>query len=779
MLLNQFGRVTDAFTELTAAATVADERNGEFWRAYVEMARLLQKEDKAIEAYQRLLRTNAQEHADLLNLIALLEHDRPMVAAKAAMFGFDQTGDAQFVQLALNASLRAGDHAGGLRFLRTPQVQQVQSLKRDHAFLATRSTLLQRAGELEEAERDLRSALALRPADGNYRAGLLWLLIARRDTPALKQVLSLWARDAEDDPAIWGAFAAANMSINRQRDALHWFRKSGFVREDYLWLMSYAEALEANSQPELAWRLRRHVWLELRRPQVLQEVDVDQLKAWRDRLGALAPLFASGDSAFALIQALLRADAKELTGTQPIAAPKNGRELAALIAVEDAAGKESDATPWQQQVTAHEAGARPKGDVHMSAAVRELALAYALSREAHDLARAWLATRFARQLATPLWADLSLALASDDRARLAQMLDDLPDWLPMYDRIEAAHRTGQIGLAQTLAFNQMTHLPHDEELHARFTALSSAQPPTLVASASQAQRGALQRTELRTELTTDITPRLKLTFSLGKVQQSSKNNNELQAVPEDERTAEAALQFAVPHGTLAAAIHHRQAARPTTGLRLSYTLTAIDGLELSAQLGIHQPAAENALLRVGAMRSGFGANASYALSRSEYLRAGFGWHRYETQAGTDLGSGLTWSMEAGTHLRIEYPNLTLRAFAAGGRFSQSGQFDAQIARLLPFSAANYRFLPEDDTVVGLGIGIGTVANGGYTRAWRPFGDIGISYGSQSGRNLNFSGGVAGSVLGSDTLNLRFTRSAGTPAAPDGFHELGLDYRWLY
>jgi hypothetical protein len=793
VLLSQRGQVRQAYEALKAAAVSAQAEDEDFWRAYAELARLLQEDDVAIAGYRKLLGARAESEADLFSLIALLESDRPMAAARAAMYGFAKTGGPRFALLALNASMRAGDANAALRFLRSIPGPKLETLRQDPGFLAGRASVLQATGDLAGAERDLRAALSMQSNNSQYRSGLIWLLIARRDAPSLKRALLAWTRDAENDAVMWGPFAAAYMAINRQGDALHWFRKPGFPRDDYLWLMSYAEALEANSQPDLAWRIRRHVWLELRKPEVLKQTDPESLKALRDRLAAVAPLFMDGDAATTVLQALLRADLSTVADVPLHEAPSDGRELAAELdrlaasepPVSDSDGSRKEVASQESasllQFLPQGAGRRPGDDVRLSAAVRELALAYALNREAHDLARAWLASRFAQQLARPMWAELSLALAANDRQRLERLLDELPDWLPMYDRIEAAQRTGRPELAQTLAFDQMVHLPHDEELHARFTDLVSARPPGVEIGFTELRQSPLSRTELATKFHTDVAPRLKLSLGIGQARQSSLNEGELRDVPAADRTIEAGMRMDGSNGTVSATVHHRSAAREFAGLRLAYAISAGSKFELATTLGMNQAANETALLRVGGTRSGIDTAATYAFSKAEYMRFGFGWQRYGTQAGTNLGSGGNWNLEAGTHLRSEYPSLTMRTFVSGGRYSPRGSFDNQIARLLPagIDPASYRFLPEDDRLVGISLGVGTAMDNRYTRAWRPFGDVGTTYSRVAGAGFNFSAGVAGSVFGSDTLQLRVLRSAGTPTSPNGFRELGLNYIWLY
>ena len=763
---------------LLEAAPQAAPDAAPFWRALAELAWQRQEDAHAMQAYRKLAATDGIDEKDLFNLVVLLENEQPLAASRAAMYGFHKTGSPRFVLMALYNGARASDHQNLLAFLQDLDKSTLATLERDPAFLAGRANLLQLTQDLAGAERDLRAALVLQPGDGQYRASLLWLLIARRDTAALKRALAQWATDAERDAALWGPYAAAHMALNRQRDALHWFRKPGFQRDDYLWMMSYAEALEANAQPDLAWQLRRHAWLNLRKPEVLAQTDPDTLTALRDRLVSLAPLFADGDRASHLLRALMQADMRSLREPTPLRVPSNGRELLAEIESAAAAGPAPQADPANLFAAPGDGGTRD--DRRLSATVRELALAYALNRQEHDLAGVWLATRFAQQLSRPLWGELSLLLAADDRPALNRLLDELPDWLPMYDRIEAAQRAGRPALAQTLAFEQFEHLPHDEELHVRFAALATERMPTVHATAGTLRQSPLHANQQEYAVAVPLSNRMWFALELNQSTQKSRDHAQLTNVPAHDRSVGLALRMDIEGGSIVARVHRRSATRTFTGMQLAYSTNVAD-VDLGAELDWKLPASETALLRVGAVRSGVSTTAGWSIGRTEFLRFGLGWHRFETQAGTPLGTGTTWSAEAGTHLRMEYPNLTLRASISGGRYAPNGRYDHALLHLLPAGtdAQSYPFLPQDSTLYGLALGIGTVVDGRYTRAWRPFADLGLTYGRESGVGVNWSGGIAGSIFGADTLQIKLLRNAGTTTSPEGFTEFGLNYFWLY
>lgn len=787
------GRIDEAMAILDEAAPAAPVANTDFWRAYAEVARFLERDGEARRGYDKLLASDQADEGDISNMMGVIQDQEPRAAAALAEFGYRRTGVVNFAVQALTYRQRSADFDGAQAFLDSLSPQQNEVLEKSAAYLSVRATIKQLQRDLTGARADMVRALELRPRSVEVRAELIWILIANRDTAVLQRALSMWAADAEGAPGLWGPFAAANMSLNRQDLALHWFRKSGFARNDYLWLMSYAEALDATGQPDLAWRIRRRVWIELRDPKVLRNIPPAQLRDWRDRLAALTPLFMQADAGLRVMQALLKADAASLTSTAVQSTPAADgpsllQQMAGAARRDGAERAERDgvagrlgAGPDVLFARNAESGQRPRDDARLSASVRELALAYAMNQGESDLARAWLATRFARELDKPLWGDLALSLAADDRQGLNQMLDNLADWLPMYDRIEAARVAGRVPLAQTLAFDQLTLLPADDELHARLTNLVIDEPAkfSLATTTSREFPLATKRIDLGTGFA--LTPGTRLNFNYTERRQHSDDLSLLDGVPAVDRLFELSLRRRIEDGFVSVALQHRDAMQGFNGLALAFSRQVTPRLTWSGTAGLDTTATESALMRVGAKRSGAELNLNIQLSRTEYLRVGGGLQRYSTQAGTTLGSGRMVNIEAGTHFRVEYPNLTLRTFVNDARFSDRGVFDDQIARLVPAGndPASFRYMPLNSRVLGIALGAGTVVESNYTRAWRPFAEIGLTRTTDVGWGRNLRAGAAGSVIGQDVLSIGLQSTSATPNAPQRGFELAVQYKWLY
>ena len=784
------GDLRSALAALEEVAAQAAADDVPYWQMTAELARLLQFDDQALAAYQRLLSAGKYSEADLQNVIALLDAMRPDQAARVAEFAFAKYRRADLALQVLYQHGRGGNTAAIGHFLAGLPSATLADLLRDARFLSARAAHLQRAGDLRAALADLKAAHALAPGNADTQAAILWAMIGLRDTAGLKAALVALAPAARGEARLWGPFAAALMSLNRQADALVWFRRQVAQKDDYLWLMAYAECLDANSLQDAAWQIRRRVWTGLRKPSVLATIPADQLLAMRDRLAALSQTFAAGDRAQALLQGLLRADLTELvkppaavavpaTGAELVAALQAGT-LAALPVAARAAPGEGRALPEAWFV--RDAAPPPRHPASDNAAtVRELALGWALNHEADELARAWLTTRYADHLARPLWGELSVALAGADLDTLTRLLDDLPDWLPMLDRVEAALRIGRPALARTLAFEQLDHLQFDEALHLRFTDMVVEDPARLAGAVAGIRQSPLSISQRRTEASADLTPRLKLGLTLSENRQSTQDETALVNVPATDNTVGVFARYRTPRGPVTLTLHHRTAMREINGMKLDYDLAVAPRLRLAGSAGLHLTATELALLRLGGIKDSFDNTLTYAISKRDYLRFGLALNRYRTQDHTALGRGTAYSVEAGHRIRVEYPDFNLRVFNARHNFSASGQSDALITSLIPaaLQTGDNTFLPQSYTQWGAAFGWGQSLQERHTRAWRPFFDVTLFRNSLTGPGRGVRLGAAGSVLGQDHAAFYFGQSTGTPGSPQGFREFGLTYQWFY
>lgn len=361
----------------------------QYWELLGELAWSLQRDDSAIEALRILVDNDYAEPADYDRLVVLLRERAPADAARLAQLGFERHRRAglllqaieilwdqrQLAQLGrLYAGLRRADEA--LFGSSAPY------------FYSLRSQYRRAKGDAPGARADLERAIAIAPEEPAPRITLLWLLVEMRSREALRAAL-LAASGAARDPAYWPAMAAGWMSLDEPRRALPFFsRLAQRAPDDFLWLASYAEALELDGQGAAAERARRHAWT----------------LAQRAAAGGLASLSAQQRAHYGRLA--LRQAPADVT-------------LHALREI------------WRLEQHAPRDGA-----------LDELLLTWLIANEQHEQAKAWMQARYSPGSA-PAWAALAVAAVDEDAEAANRVLAQRAGGLTEAQRAEAARIAGE------------------------------------------------------------------------------------------------------------------------------------------------------------------------------------------------------------------------------------------------------------------------------------------------------------------------------------------------
>ncbi|MEW5881151.1 MAG: tetratricopeptide repeat protein [Pseudomonadota bacterium] len=727
----QRGDKAAALAALAAVAARASPQHGDFWDAYADLARQTGRASEAIRAYRRLIESGDAEEHHYAALSELLERDDPRAAAAVAAQAYLRFGHPYLARRTLYLYQRAGDAAATRAFLARLTDAQRSALARDAQFLYQRALFEFADGRPAYALADARAALRLEPDSVEFRALVVWALIALRDAPALRATLREWAAGAADEGELWAPFAAGWLALQEPAHALRYLRLKIKTTNDPLWWLNYADALDQMGEVDAAWRVRRHAWLALR--SAAPAGDRERQREAETRRVALAAAFEPSDAARARMLALLH---------------------------------------------------RQRGAGGVDAAARDAALGYWIGRGAAEIAQAWLLAAYANALERPAWARLSVALASDDRAELDDLLDTVADWLPAADRIEAAQRTGRTTVAQTLAFDRLALAPAHDDLHARLVALTTAVPPYAGFGWNALRQRPLRESAWVVDGAANVSPRLQLGVALHEVARESTDAAQLVGVPATERVQSLSARYDIAgNGELRAQLAARDGFGTGIGFVLQGERDVAPRLRLGLRLGFDDQATDNALLRIGGRRDTVGATAYSRLSQREFAAASFETNRYAALDGGAVGRGRIVRIEAGHLVRTEYPDVALRVTGADLRYSPQAGLDARLAALLPpaarAGATNAALLPASTTQFGIGIALGDGARSGYSRAWRPWAAAALLHDRTSGANTEWALGIGGSAFGADRLE--FTAGGGSTrgaeAAP--YRQFSVRYRWLF
>ena len=718
-----------AYAVLSPLRKQARPDEADYWRLLADLAWQLQQDDAALQAYGVMAARADAESRDAEHLVELMRSRAPQEAARLAETMYRRFGTPVLMLVAAEIHWERRDLVALKRLYAGITPADEARFADNSYFFALRANYFQASGRSRDALADYQRALAIEPEKVDLRTGLLWFLIDARKLPQLRRQLQAYRADASANKAYWAPYAAAYMSLSEPKLAVPWYaRELESRRSDYLWLLGYADALEAAGSAAMAWRVRRHAWTETRRQHG------DRPPANREALLAYARLatqLAPGDTSLAVLRHLLREDA----GTpQPL----------------DAASK-------------------------------ELVLSWTLSNEQHEAARIWLWRQYGRKLAKPLWAEVSVALAQDDVVTLERLLASQADAMPAYNRIDAARAVHDVRLAQSYAFEALEKSAHDDELHLRLATDMLATANSVIVRDTVFARGVLAGRERSATLNVWNSPRLRLSIELGEARQTTQDESALTGVPGLDRQAGLSTLMRHERGETEIGIARRSALTEFNSLRIAHTERWAEGLSSVFGLAQSERANETIPLAIGGHRDRALVSLNYNFSKREYLRLE-GWRAdYHTQHGQSLGAGRGVSYELGHKLRTEYPDASLRYSGTIQHYSPAELADADSARFTRDGSipTGSFFLPQSFKLQSLNLGLGNATREGYTRALRPYADFGRSYNTLSGNGYNWLLGAAGSVLGPDSLSIYLMRSRGGGGTNIAVKEFGLRYQYFF
>ncbi|MFX1716143.1 tetratricopeptide repeat protein [Paraburkholderia sp. A1RO-5L] len=779
-LLYQRGDYAGALAALKRARSAASDNDTLYWRTYGQLARLLQDDADANLAYRHLLVSPGTE-ADDYTAITFFYYPYPIDAARTAERAFRKTGDIQPLHDALNyyVAAHALDEASALLASLTPA--QRAEAERAPEFLAARAEYERQSHRTGEALADLRRAVAMPGASADTRAAYLWMVVDAGSEDELRAALARWRERSLEDETLWGPYAAGEMQLNRPEAALRYLRRQAVTsNNDPLWLLTYADAQEMAGRTALAWSIRRRVWLALLKdtpraaksgattgersgasrlttPARNEWEASDQLQA---RRALLAQVLANGDEAARLLDALTSADA-------PPPADASSRSLLGT-----AAGIAPLPPPQERDAQYRQL---------RLAVARDVGIAWALSHERNEVAKRWLARRYASDLASERNERLTIALAEKDAQQIAQILDTRSAALSLYTRIDADSFIDRQGAAQAHAFAGLDGAPYDDQLHTRLVDTSLFWDQSVGGSVESHVEHPLDYVEQTLAASLKLADHYLIGLSGVQRLQHSADTTQLVNVESVDRSATFYLRRQTRDSTVNADFGRRDALDSFYTFRLDATTGKTSPFTLTGSIARNAQAEEVQTLLVGGVKDFATLGFAWQIDPRWSLSASVEADRFYSQARTLVGTGVVQQAEVDYKIRSDYPDYTLRFVAAHGGYHDSGQPDALLARLVPQSArplSAASFMPNSYTQFGAYVGFGNDLAERYTRAWRPYLDLGVVHDNVQGWGVNADIGIAGSVFGADHAAIYFEHEH-VAQSGSSITMIGARYRWLY
>ena len=771
-----------------------------YWRAVAELARLQQKDDIANDAYRNLLATGRVVPDDLAAMTFFYD-PFPIDAARTAEAQYRLNKESTPLLAALHYYTDARALESAQALLDSIPADRLTVLEKDPQFLRVRSDYYRTNAAPDKALADLSRAVKLPGATQDVQVSWLWSLVDYGTNDDIRKALATWPDGVQAAPPLWGPVAAAQLRLNRPDAALRYFRlQAASLSRDPLWLMAYAEALDQAGHDEQAWTLRRTVWRGMRDAMEkggdgsgplggTRTATDTTARAASGRLAAeaeareqlagqqasLATIYESADASRALLRQVLDSDAGRR---------ESGQARASLIGDPPGLAGLREALRGSNGANGAPGGDGGNGvpsDRLTSSVAKDVALAWALSHEGNGLARLWLARQYAGALMVPREQAMAIALADDDKPRIAQLLDHGKGSLSVTGAIDASLALDRPQQAEGLAYRGLDGAMASDVLHNRLLDTAMAWPQSVSAGVESTTQHPLDTVVQRTSGSVKIGDHYMVGVDSVQKFQRSADNTQLTNVPGLDSTVDVYLRRQTQTSAVQATVGRRKGVETVYPVLLSGELNRGGAVSGQLSIGRDQAANESQILAVGGVKDNVSVSVRWNATNRIYASATFEAARYYSQARNNVGSGTNTSAELGYRVRTTYPDYTVRVIGVRGNYHASGAPDGLLGRLIPSDAGTptaATVMPQSYTQYGAFIGFGTDTQNTYSRAWRPYLDVGIVHDSNQGWGPQASAGIGGSVLGGDRLVFYVSRQQ-VSGVGTAVTLMGVNYIYFY
>ncbi len=692
------------------------ERGGaDYYRKISGLGWMLGYYKKAADASYRLIKAGLADKNDYFRVIAVYQNSDKEKAFETALDGLRKWHEKSYFYTAAALAMDMQDDQR-MRLVFEALNEPLKKILKDEAdYHILLGGYLMRTGRQNEALKELQTAYTLAPESTQVMTALMWFYLDNKMDDPLRRLLQKIEADGAD-PALYPVLIAAHMRL-QQSDRARF----------YMHRLYKDKTLNGDERANLAYLYQAQMRMALFKKEMGRLFETLSREAKKN-----PKLLENGE----FWDAYLRS-AMEFVGA---------RRYRALL---------KKAKPYL------------KPDRY-----KEIVLLWDLRRAEYERAReeyrAW-------EKIEP-WIALSLAMHFGDQDAVERLLYRYDAVLPIRDRVEAARMTGQIAMAQTLAFEGLEANERDYLLYYQREQLLKSESDGLSVGASLSSRDSLARRKV------EITNRNALPggFWLSErlwYAQNDKPGKYIRHMPDSQWGADATITARYDRGKVSATAGARDgmASYATAGVEGEWQVS--DRWRLGGGYHFREDTEDTTWLMLGGYANRAEIRADYKWLNSTSVGLRIQRLDYKGQDGEDAGKGWKYGASLFRVWRTGYPDIQFSLYAEKGDFEQNGVAEGVLRSLmvLPASAA-----PSDYSIVGGGVYVGYLNRNDYVRSWRPFAGVMpyYDYESQTG-SAGAEIGVGGSLLQQDHLNISLRYTPALYRGQEDIVTLYMLYRLMY
>lgn len=388
-----------------------------------------------------------------------------------------------------------------------------------------------------------------------------------------------------------------------------------------------------------------------------------------------------------------------------------------------------------------------------------------------------LADRLYQNLYTkPVWAALKLALIHNNKLQQHQLITKSAPVLAPSESVNAAMNTGEIHIAQALAYEHLKQNPNTEAYNDLQTAMiKNANHVEFDTEFEQfgnlqGQRGIIHGDWHEAGYT--FTPLLSAWYP------HSNNAGNLAPRSYDEKIADLAITHENESLLTKFVIGDHEAFYHSLNALFSIDYKIDHEQNLNFTAGYNQRSTLGTFMLIAGSQDEYKLQYGNQWTTRDRFAATVEMNQYQLQDRTQLGSGQILRLGLDHQLYFDYPDLGVSWNTDFDRFKDYNSYlGPRINAIFPNNTAATvsAFIPDNFWQTEVSLNVGTSANSNYCTAFHPYAVAGLIYNQTAGYGTDVSLGINGRLFGRDQLKLYYTRSSVTSGQSQTNFIVGLGY----
>ena len=689
----------------------------EYYENLSDLAWLLKDYDTALMASSKLIELGKEREEDYVRVIlVLLEKDFGKVK-DLSLNAFKKFKKAYIFYFVAEAYRKDKDYRGLYNILSYLSEEEKRMLEGEEFYWYLKTELFTKLGYLNLARKTAEEMLKRFPNSSDVLITYLWILVDIKDYEKVNEFLMVWEDKLKKDIKALNALSAANALLTRFNRSINYLQE--YLREEnnpYL-IYEISELFYNAGMDNYAEYYRHKAWTQLNK---LKENNPELRK----------------DGTF--LEYYIRAGMHFLN-------------------------------PAQMEKLFKEAEAYMDNEKY-----KRLRLSYEFFKGNQDKAE-FLIKRKGWEAED--WMKLSMALNQYDKDLMEKVLQKSAIALPIRDRVEAYRRTGNTEHAQEFAFYGLEKNPDDYLLYKQYRDLMIESADNLRINASYTNRSSVDMISTSINLRHHLNRKYFVDLHSDNVYVSSYDSNKYRNLPSFSWMSTLYLGRKLDRGEIKVGVGRSQYVESNTSFELSGKFYIYKNTSVDLGFGKNVRADESVYLLFGGLKDRLFLTLTHALTPKTFVYNRLEYSSFSSQDDEKVGYGFQNYAEIYRKLRVGYPDYTLRTFLSSGFYKEKEGGKGSLDKLTGFT--DTKFLPQSFNELGIGFNFGYENRELYTRVWRPFMDISLSFNTRNGLNYSVFFGIGGKILKQDNLSLELGYSRRLRGAVDGFKRFDIRYLRLY